>query len=40
MGHRGDGRKKTGTGDEILEPGRDTVDRTVVLETENRRWDS
>ena len=37
MGHRGDGRKKTGTGDEILETGRDTVDRTVVLETENRR---
>ena len=32
--------QKTGTGDEILETGRDTVDRTVVLETENRRWDS
>ena len=37
MGHRGDGRQKTGTGDEILETGQDTVDRTVVLETENRR---
>ena len=37
LGHRGDGRQKTGTGDEILETGQDTVDRTVVLETENRR---
>ena len=34
---RGDGRQKTGTGDEIHETGRETVDRTVVPETENRR---
>ena len=37
MGDRGDGRQKMGTGDEIHETGRETVDRTVVPETENRR---
>ena len=37
MGNRGDGRQKTGTGDKIHETGRETVDRTVVPETENRR---
>ena len=30
MGDKGDGRQKTGTGDEIHETGRETVDRTVV----------
>ena len=37
MGDRGDRRQKTGTGDEIHETGWETVDRTVVPKTENRR---
>ena len=37
MGDRGDGRQKTGTGDEIHETGWETVDSTGLPETENRR---